>query len=376
MEILSKGKFNYNFFIFTIIILVFLVFTINIVNSKESTKTTPTQKLGTRERYEVICWGTRAGMTLYAYSVALSDIASKYSDWLKITVIEGSPTAHAWVSLDNPDRRKHTIAAQDWRRRWSYMKGLFGADKIKYDWSKVHLLTMINFLVDGLVTLDSKIKTFKDIKGKRVSYGELPKSDFEYQFSKLLEFEGMTLKDLASFEYMALPAAAKALADGRLDVCIVGYSLTSINPIKFDASPFAVELATTKDLHFIDMNPEAVRYVSTLMPAFPVWVPAGVLRGQKKEHIGIGKYLSFICDRDLPDEVVTEIARLVYEHADMFGKYVPVGRIMSKDTMCAMNATQDEFHPAMWKFIQKHGIRTNHILEGIPGGDTILRVKK
>ena len=35
-----------------------------------------------QEPYTLTCWGVNPGMTLYAYSVALSDIASKYSKWL------------------------------------------------------------------------------------------------------------------------------------------------------------------------------------------------------------------------------------------------------------------------------------------------------
>jgi len=188
-----------------------------------------------------------------------------------------------------------------------------------------------------------------------------------------LEFEGMTFKDLASFEYMHMQAQADALKDGLLDVAVVGYSLESLDPVKLGASPFATELAETKKLHFMDMNPDAVRHVSKLVPSGLVYVPAGSLKGQTKEHIGISKSLAFVCDLDLPDEVVTEIARLVYEHAGEFAKFVPVGKIMSKNTMCAIGRPGEEFHPAMWKFMQKHGIRSNQILEGIPGAQAIIR---
>jgi TRAP transporter TAXI family solute receptor len=302
--------------------------------------------------------------------VALSDIASKYSKWLKINVIEGTIQPPIWV---NPKRREHQIAAQDNRQRWKYMNGKFGADKIDYDWSKVRYLFLINFLMDGLVTLDPDIKTFKDLKGKRVSFGSQPNTDFDFIFGKLLEYEGMTFKDLGSFEYMHMKAQADALKDGLLDVCTVGYSVKSLDPIEIGASPFATELAETTKLHFVDMNPDAVKHVSTLVPAGLVYVPAGSLKGQTKEQIGISKSLCFVCDLDVPDEVVTEIARLVYEHADEFVKYVPVGKIMSKETMCAIGRPVEEFHPAMGKFIQEHGIRTNQLLEGIPGAEAIVR---
>jgi TRAP transporter TAXI family solute receptor len=323
-----------------------------------------------KKPYQLTCWGVKAGMTLYGYSVALSDIASKYSKWLKINVIEGSIQPPIWV---NPKRRAFQIAAQDNRQRWKYMTGKFGADKIDYDWTKVRYLFLINFLMDGLVTLDPDIKTFKDLKGKRVSFGSQPNTDFDFIFGKLLEYEGMTFKDLGSFEYMHMKAQADALKDGLLDVCTVGYSVKSLDPIEIGASPFATELAETTKLHFVDMNPEAVKHVSTLVPAGLVRIPAGSLKGQTKEQIGISKSLCFVCDLDVPDEVVTEIARLVYEHAGEFVKYVPVGKIMSKETMCAIGRPVEEFHPAMAKFIQEHGIRTNQLLEGIPGAEAIVR---
>ena len=54
-----------------------------------------------KKPYTLTCWGVKAGMTLYAYSVALSDIASKYSKWLRINVIEGTIQPATWA---NPKR--------------------------------------------------------------------------------------------------------------------------------------------------------------------------------------------------------------------------------------------------------------------------------
>ena len=324
-----------------------------------------------QEPYTLNCWGVRPGMTLYAYSVALSDIASKYSKWLKINVITGSIQAATWA---NPKRKAFQIAAGDNRQRWKYMSGGFGADKIKYDWDKnVRYLTLINFLVDGFVSIDPNIKSFKDFKGKRVSFGSTPNSDFDFIFEKLLEYEGMSMKDLGSFDYMPAPRASSALKDGLLDVAYAGYAVESLKPLKFGASPFSRELAETTKLNFIDLNPDAVRHVSKLIPCGLAYVPPGSLKGQTKEHIGISKSLCFTVDLSVPDRVVTEIARLVYEHADEFVKYVRVGEIMSKDTMCAIGRPGEEFHPAMWKFMQEHGIRNSQLLEGIPGGEKVLR---
>ena len=324
-----------------------------------------------QEPYKLTVWGVRPGMTLYAYSVALSDLATKYSKWLKINVISGSIQAATWA---NPKRRAFQFAAGDNRQRWKYMNGKFGADKVKYDWDKnVRYLTLINFLVDGFVSIDPKIKSFKDFKGKRVSFGSQPNSDFDFIFEKLLEFEGMSMKDLGSFEFMPPPRASNALKDGLIDVAFAGYAVNSLKPLKFGASPFSRKLAETTKLNFIDVNPDAVRHVSKLIPVGLAYVPAGSLKGQTKEHIGISKSLCFAIDLSVPDRVVTEIARLVYEHADEFVKYVPVGKIISKDTMAAIGRPGEEFHPAMWKFMQKHGIRNSGLLEGIPGSEKVLR---
>jgi len=194
-----------------------------------------------------------------------------------------------------------------------------------------------------------------------------------YFAEKLLDYEGLNMKDLASFDYMVPPKAADALKDGLLDVAYVGYSVSSLSPLEFGASGFGRKLSETAKLNYIDLNPDAVRHVSKLVPCGVAYVPPGVLKGQTKEHIGITKSLCFTCDLSVPDRVVTEIARLVYEHAHEFVKYVPVGKVMSKDTMCAIGRPGEEFHPAMWKFMQKHGIRNSALLEGVPGGEKVLR---
>jgi TRAP-type uncharacterized transport system substrate-binding protein len=314
-------------------------------------------------------------MTLYGFSVAMSDIVNNNSDWVRVNVLEGSITPAAWASLDAPEERAHFISTANDQKRWVYNTGRQGAGDIDYDWdNKVRWLWLVAFMGEALVTLDPEIKTIADLEGKRVVYGSNPNTEFDWFIFRMFEHAGFTVDDLAAFEYMSFTPAVDAIRDGLIDACIGSVMMQSLDPLEFGASPFTVELRETADVYNISFELEPLCEAAEEIGSYvPFVVPANTYEHQPEDWLIVGKYLLWCADLDLPDEVVTEISTHLYNNADQIKDYLPPGKIFTQETMVAIDKPEREFHPALWEFTQEHDLHTGNILELFPAGRDLLR---
>lgn len=79
-----------------------------------------------------------------------------------------------------------------------------------------------------------------------------------------------------------------------------------------------------------------------------VAVPAGTMSAlQKKPWTVMGLSQGFYANLEMPNGVVYEICRIVYEYGSKFGEYSPSLKIMGKDTISRMDATEDGIHPGL-----------------------------
>jgi len=262
------------------------------------------------------------------------------------------------------------IRATNTESRWGYMNGLAGASAVNYDFSRTRYLGLVFLTAEGLVTRDMNLNSVKDMKGKRVSYGQTsPGSDMEIQLNAILKYYGMAngIKDV-QFQYMSFQASADALKDGRIDVTIATAALQSITPFTWGGAPYAVDLASSVNLNYVSFDAAAIREggLVTGKTYFAANVPPGALRGQTKVWTNTGKYNMFACELDVPDYVTYEIAKISYNYANEFKNYIPLGAVISKDTLTAYGASYDLFHPGFQKFMTENNLRTTHLLAPYP----------
>lgn len=66
--------------------------------------------------------------------------------------------------------------------------------------------------------------------------------------------------------------------------------------------------------------------------------------------------LGWCVHKSFPDEVATEIVRIIWENADEFKNYHAVGRCISRKTIPQFAEAESSFHPAAIKFYKAHGV--------------------
>ena len=217
-------------------------------------------------------------------------------------------------------------------------------------------MCIIGWSIDVLYTLDPKIKTIQDLKGKRIVVDAGPGRTRLIQFQGIFKAAG--IGGQVKFEYMTGKAAADAVRDGRIDAAYGGASLWK-PPNTWTPSPFTKELVSTKDVHFITV-PE--KYIKAMMKetGFPSsWValpPKTMGPLQTEPLIGLTRPNAWAAHLDMQDHVVREIVGIAYENADKFKDYVPAGALISKNTLASIGVPEDRYHPAALKFFKEKGI--------------------
>jgi TRAP-type uncharacterized transport system substrate-binding protein len=58
----------------------------------------------------------------------------------------------------------------------------------------------------------------------------------------------------------------------------------------------------------------------------------------------------------MPDEIVTEICNIIYDHADEFVKYHASGRAITAKTISNVAVDETDFHPAAIAFYKSKGM--------------------
>ena len=59
----------------------------------------------------------------------------------------------------------------------------------------------------------------------------------------------------------------------------------------------------------------------------------------------------------MPDHVVTEILRVVYENVHKFKEYTFLGAILTQETLASLSVPAGSYHPAAVKFFNEKGIK-------------------
>ncbi len=308
----------------------------------------------TPETYEIEIYGGKAGMSTYNAAIALAEFINEDSTWLKATAIE-SPniTTNFKLLMDEPERRADTliISVPQFHILASEGKAPYTE---KYDGQR--FISTTGYTVQGFITLDPDIKTITDFRGKRVSIGDKSSITRVEILSIILESAGIL--DEVELEYLSTPDGVNALRDGLLDATLT--YVTLINPPdQYAPMPYMSEIMATKDVYFVSTDSKDITYMNELLGPLQVEhvVPAGSLgETQTEPWVSLGSPMGWAADKEMPDDVVYEICRIIYENADQFVDYSPALAPISQETMANWGVPEADMHPGALQFFEDYGI--------------------
>ncbi len=159
----------------------------------------------------------------------------------------------------------------------------------------------------------SDIRSLQDLKGKRVSVGS-PGSGTEYKTNLVFKAIGLPYESF-DVKRLSFVENANALKDGTIDAGIwsVGPPTSSI-----------MDLSTTHEIRAIPFSEEEIKKVTSAYGYYASTVlPKGMYNGVDQDVPTISVWNVVICTRSLPDDLVYNLVKAVYDQQDYLMKIYP-----------------------------------------------------
>ena len=191
----------------------------------------------------------------------------------------------------------------------------------------------------------SDIKTFEDLKGKRVNVGN-PGSGLRATAEVVMDAYGMTMDDFSVASELKGAEMAQALCDDKIDVMIytVGHPAAAIT-----------EVSNTCDVDFVDVQGPVIDKLIEENPFYrTAAIPAGMYKGQKVDNNTFGVGATFVSSTDVSDDVVYVVVKAVFDNFEDFKKLHPAFANLKEDQMIS-DGLSAPLHDGAVKYYKERG---------------------
>ena len=192
---------------------------------------------------------------------------------------------------------------------------------------------------------DANITSFDDLKGKRVNVGN-PGSGQLATMEVVLDTKGWTMGDFALASELKPAEQAAALGDNKVDAIIytVGHPNGSIQ-----------EAVSTVEANLVPVEGEAIDKLVADNPFYAyATIPGGMYPGTDADTKTFGVKATFVTSADVPDEVVYEVVKAVFDNFDRFKKLHPAFEGLKEEEMIK-DGLSAPLHPGAIKYYKERG---------------------
>ena len=171
---------------------------------------------------------------------------------------------------------------------------------------------------------DSGIKNFQDLKGKRVNVGN-PGSGQRGTMELLMTAMGWTMDDFKLASELKSAEQSAALCDNKVDAMVftVGHPSGSIK-----------EASTSCDSVIVNVTGPAVdKLVKDNAYYRYATIPGGMYRGTDADTKTFGVGATFVSSATVPEDVIYNVVKAVFENFDDFKKLHPAFNNLKKEEM-------------------------------------------
>ena len=195
-----------------------------------------------------------------------------------------------------------------------------------------------------LARADANIKNITDLKGKRVNIGN-PGSGTRGTWEVIEKTLGWKRSDLALAAAMKSSETGAALCDGKIDAYfwLVGHP-----------SALTQETLSSCDSNLVNAwTPEIEKLVKETPYYRRAVIPAGMYNN-KEDIVTFGVGATFVTSADVPENVVYEVVKAVFDNFEQFKKLHPAFRNLDPKTMIK-DSLSAPLHPGAVKYYKEKG---------------------
>ncbi|HIG77843.1 MAG: TAXI family TRAP transporter solute-binding subunit [Candidatus Lambdaproteobacteria bacterium] len=280
------------------------------------------------------------------------------------------PTGGAICRLVNKNRNKHgircstestggsvfnlnTIRAGDLdmgvaQSDWQY-HAYHGSSKFKDKGANRELRAIFSVHPEPFTVVarvDSGIRNFGDLKGKRVNVGN-PGSGQRGTMEVLMEALGWKMSDFALASELKSSEQSMALCDNKIDAMVftVGHPSGSIK-----------EATTSCDSVLVNVTGSAVDMLVAENDFYrTATIPGGMYSGNANDTKTFGVGATFVTSTRTPEDVIYQVVKAVFENFDSFRKFHPAFRNLDKKQMIK-DGLSAPLHAGAVKYYKEAGL--------------------
>jgi len=192
---------------------------------------------------------------------------------------------------------------------------------------------------------DSGIQSWADLKGKRFNIGN-PGSGQRGTTEVLMAAYGTMKEDFKIATELTSTEQSKALCDGKIDAYgyTVGVPNAGVSVATDGCGAKIISLSTDVEKKLVGENPYY---------AFAT-IPKGTYKTTDSDVTTFGVMATFVTSADVPEDVVYEVTRAVFENLDDFRSLHPAFANLDPAKMIS-NALSAPLHPGAVKYYKEKG---------------------
>ncbi|ELS3154396.1 TAXI family TRAP transporter solute-binding subunit [Vibrio parahaemolyticus] len=193
---------------------------------------------------------------------------------------------------------------------------------------------------------DSNIKTFDDLKGKRVNIGN-PGSGQRGTMEVLMKEYAWSNDDFKLVSELKAAEQSKALCDNKIDAMVytVGHPSGAIK-----------EATTSCDSNIVTVaGPKVDKLIADNSFYRVATVPGGMYRGSDNDVMTFGVGATFVSSTAVPEDVVYNVVKAVFENFDDFRRLHPAFANLKKEEM-VKDGLSAPLHPGALKYYKEVGL--------------------
>ncbi|PHR28728.1 MAG: C4-dicarboxylate ABC transporter substrate-binding protein [Desulfotalea sp.] len=193
---------------------------------------------------------------------------------------------------------------------------------------------------------DAGIKTFADLKGKRVNIGN-PGSGQRSTIEVVMEKYGWTFDDFKLASELKAAEQSSALCDNKVDaiVYVVGVPNGSIKEATTACDAVMVNVTGKEIDELIEENSFYRKAI----------IPGGTYRGTDEDTTTFGVGATFVSSAKVPEEVIYQVVKAVFENFDSFKKLHPAFANLKKEEMIKAGLSAP-LHDGALKYYKEVGL--------------------
>lgn len=196
-----------------------------------------------------------------------------------------------------------------------------------------------------MVRDDSGIKSFDDLKGKRVNVGD-PGSGTRATMNVILAAKGWTDKDFKVASELKPAEMASVMCDNNLDA--ITYNVGHPNGALKEA-------AASCDSHLVPVTGEAIdKLVADHSYYAKAVIPGGLYKGTDNPVETFGVYATLVTSEDVDADKVYAVVKAVFDNFDRFKRLHPAFANLKQEEMIT-NALSAPLHEGAVRYYKERG---------------------